>query len=359
MEQDNGSCPPETIKTMETCAVDLKQCHSAIKNLEANIAASASINSSATSLAETVDSENVTTTTEHNSTVPDLQDRLKNLNQKLIEDNKKHEEAVEKHRLEVQELNSKLSAKENGGEASKIADASDLLGGKHNNEKLDLAAGLQAYSYGTLALLVICVYSIIPLGKAYPNGCSTLSIIFFWLFLALICCLVLFSPETVETIQGSPNILLHYVCGKDVDIVQCVEKSADSSPFITIGIVCLLSLVSFVFVAQLPNFAYYALAFLFVSSAVNGLCATVDSALPSAPMCYSMQSFLKEQTTFALFRYLCRGQPCRVSQDCIREFHYCSRYHTHCLSFFVSHWLLFMWNWWVTWMHQKKYLNRQ
>ena len=77
MEQDNGSCPPETIKTMETCAVDLKQCHSAIKNLEANIAASAGINSSVTSVVGAVGSENVTTTTEHNSTVLDLEDRLK------------------------------------------------------------------------------------------------------------------------------------------------------------------------------------------------------------------------------------------------------------------------------------------
>ena len=218
----------------------MSQCH---EELEANVAANANINSSGAISEETDGGENATATTEDKLTVPDLQDKLENLNQKLIEDNKKHEEAVEKHRLEVQELKLKLSAKENGGDASKIADASDLLGGKHNQEKLDLASGLKAYSYGTLALLVICVYSIIPLGKAYPNGCSTLSIIFFWVVLALLCCLVLFSPETVETIQGSPNILLHYACGKDVDIVQCVEKSADSSPFITIVIVCLLSLV--------------------------------------------------------------------------------------------------------------------
>ena len=307
MEQDNGSCPPETIKTMETCAVDLKQCHSAMKNLEANVAANANINTSGAIAEETDGGENATATTADKLTVPELQDQLENLNQKLIEDNQKHEEAIEKHRLEVQELKLKLSAKEKIGDASKIADARDLLGGKHNQEKLDLASGLKAYSYGTLALLVICVYSIIPLGKAYPNGCSTLSIIFFWVVLALLCSLVLFSPESIETIQGSPSFLLHYVCGKDLDIVQCVEKSADSSPLITIGVVCLLSLVSFVFVAQLPNFTYYALAFLFVSSAVNGLCATFDGALPGAPMCYSMQSFLNEQTTFALVDICAEG----------------------------------------------------
>ena len=112
------------------------------------------------------------------------------------------------------------------------------------------------------------------------------------------------------------------------------------------------------FVAQLPNFTYYALAFLFVSSAVNGLCATVDSALPGAPMCYSMQSFLNEQTTFA-FSDICAEGSLAGCRKTASENFIIALAIILIASLFVSHWLLSMWNWWVTWMHQKKHLNRQ
>ena len=128
-----------------------------------------------------------------------------------------------KNRLEVQELNSKLSAKENDGEASKIADASDLLGGKHNNEKLHSSCWPASVLVWYISSLVICVinYSV---GQSISEWLLN---VVDYLFLAFPCTYMLpgaIFPETVETIQGSPNILLHYACGKDVDIVQCVEK---------------------------------------------------------------------------------------------------------------------------------------
>ena len=109
--------------------------------------------------------------------------------------------------------------------------------------------GVTRYSYSTLGLLIVCIYAIIPLGKAYPNGCSMLSIVFFWILFVVSASLLLFVPGSIEGVAGSPAYIVQSMCGTEVDWIQCVEHSADSNPAIVVGILCFVGLASFIFVS--------------------------------------------------------------------------------------------------------------
>ena len=328
MSNDNGNCPPETIKTMETCTADLKSCHAALDattKLSDPSSSSGEISSDTDVVTDPLllgeeagDPLGLAATgaaadNQSNSTVEEMKDQLARLNAKLIEDNRIHDETVERHRLEMAELKKQVTAS-SGSQKEGDTDVRGLLG-SGDDAANKLAAGITMYSYGTLGLIIVCIYSIIPLGKAYPNGCSIMSIGFFWILFIVLASLLLFVPGSIESITGSPNYVVQTMCGKEVDWMQCLEQSADSNPAIAIGMLCLMSLVSFVLVSQLPNFTYYTLVAFMLSCAVNGACASLDATSPSAPMCYSLQSFLNEQTTLALADVCIHGNlaGCRIT----------------------------------------------
>ena len=169
-------------------------------------------------------------------------------------------------------------------------------------------------SYGTIALIFVAMYAIVPLGKAFPNGCSTTSIIFFWASLSIGLLAVIFAPSYTDSISTLPSRLSANVCGEQ-EWVLCIEQTAENSPAVAVLCLLLVGALSFLFCSQLPSLTSFFAVATFLSWAVNGGCMSIDSTSPSAPLCGNLQGFLQEQTVLALSDVCVNGtlDGCRVA----------------------------------------------
>ena len=119
MSNDNGNCPPETIKTMETCTADLKSCHAALgatakpsdpSSSSGEISSDTDVVTDPLLLGEEAGdplglaATGAAADIQSNSTIEEMKDQLARLNAKLIEDNRIHDETVDGVRLMMQFL---------------------------------------------------------------------------------------------------------------------------------------------------------------------------------------------------------------------------------------------------------------